>query len=536
MRLRLVSALVLIPLLPASAVTAGATLAAPTSFAPEATTTSTVVDGPDVSSYQHPNGAAISWPSVRKSGREFAIVKATEGTSYVNPWFASDYAGVKNAAMVRGSYHFARPSRPIGSSALAQAKFYVARLGDVTAVRTLPPALDLENTGGLSRAELIVWAQDFLLDVRRLTGRTPMIYSYPHFWLREIGDPAALSRYPLWMASYDGTVDPSASLWQYTASASVSGIRGGVDMSRLASGTDWATFADGSVPTSWPPTVPGPAQRVVPNAGVRSAILTWLPGDAGTSALTGYDVRVVETGQHLSLPATATVATFGGLTSNHQYTLTVTPRNLVGAGPTTTRTVIPVAPTSLVTTASAKAIYIGSSVRYVGTVRNTDSGTPLVGVPVQVFARPLGGTTWGLLQRLTTDDAGQVQIVRSPTRSTQIRMYYPGTTGVQAAASLTTTLVRSRITAGLSHSVAARGVPVKLSGAIGPRFAGVVVVRQVWSNDAWHNVATTVTGSGGAYVFRIVIAKRSTTKMRTVVAANRGRAPGYSNPVTLSIR
>ena len=530
MRLRVVSVALLFPVLSASA-----TFGAPTSFSPEGVVVGTV-DGPDVSSYQHPNGALISWPAVRKSGREFAIVKATEGTTYINPWFARDYAGVKNAAMVRGSYHYARPSRPIGSSALAQAKFYVARLGDVTAARTLPPALDLENTGGLSRAELIVWAQDFLLDVRRLTGRTPMIYSYPHFWKYEVGDPVALSRYALWMATYEGTVDPTASLWQYTASASVSGIRGGVDMSRLTAGTEWAAFSDGTLPSPWPPTVPGPAQRVVPNAGVRSAVVTWLPGDAGTSALTGYDVRVVETGQHLSVPATATRAAFAGLVTGHTYTLTVTPRNLVGSGPTTKRTVVPVAPTSLVTTASAKAIYIGSSVRYVGTVRNADSKAPLVGVPVQVFGRPLGATTWGLLARMTTDDAGQVRLVRSPTRSTQIRMYFPGAPGVQSAASLTTTLVRSHITAHLSHTIAAKGVPVILSGAIGPRFSGVTVARQVWSNNTWHTVATTTTGGAGSYLFRLVIAKRSTTRMRTVVAANRGRAPGYSNVVSLSIR
>ncbi|MDQ1686457.1 MAG: lysozyme, partial [Frankiaceae bacterium] len=240
-RLRLVFALAVLPVSTASAVAAPPTFAAPTAFAPEAVATS--IDGPDVSSYQHPNGVAISWPAVRKSGREFAIVKATEGMTYVNPWFARDYAGIKNAAMVRGSYHFARPSRPIASSASQQASYYVSRVGDVTAAHTLPPALDLENTGGLSRVELIVWAQDFLLDVRRLTGRTPMIYSYPHFWLSELGDPAALSRYPLWMATYSGAVDPSASLWQYSASASVSGIRGGVDMSRLTSNAEWATVS-----------------------------------------------------------------------------------------------------------------------------------------------------------------------------------------------------------------------------------------------------------------------------------------------------
>src|SRR5690349_18644463 len=66
------------------------------------------VDGPDVSSYQHPNpskkhphGQPIHWHKVRKAGKDFAIVKATEGTSYVNPDFNGpyfhDYADAKAA-------------------------------------------------------------------------------------------------------------------------------------------------------------------------------------------------------------------------------------------------------------------------------------------------------------------------------------------------------------------------------------------------------------------------------------------------------
>jgi GH25 family lysozyme M1 (1,4-beta-N-acetylmuramidase) len=539
MRLRLVSALALFPLLTASAVDVTSTFAAAPApepaFVPRAVVVGTV-DGPDVSSYQHVNGAAINWPAVRKSGREFAIVKATEGTSYVNPWFARDYAGIRTAAMVRGSYHFAHPARPLASSAQTQASFYVARLGDVTATATLPPALDLESSGGLSRAELVVWAQDFLLDVRRLTGRTPMIYSYPYFWAHQLGDPAALARYPLWMATYSGTVDPAASLWQYSETASVSGIRGGVDMSRLMAGSDWTAMSDGSVPTAWPASAPGPAQRVVPVAGVRSAVVTWLPPDAGTSALTGYDVAVVETGQTLHLAPTATRAAFGGLVTGRTYTLTVTPRNAVGAGPTTSRTVVPVVPTSLVTTASAASIYVGSSVTYVATLRNRDTGAALAGMPVQIFSRPLGSTTWGLLQRTTTDDAGQVRLVRSPTRSTQLRIYYPGQPAVQQAAETsTTTLVRTRLNAGLSHPIAAVGVPVVLRGAISPRFSGVVVARQVWSHGVWRTVATTRTGGAGSYAFVVSGNAHSTTYMRTVVAANHGRAPGYSNQVSLSV-
>src|SRR6266511_4388480 len=47
--------------------------------------------GPDVSSFQHPNGAAINWDTVFGSGgQSFAIVKATEGTNFTSPTFAGD--------------------------------------------------------------------------------------------------------------------------------------------------------------------------------------------------------------------------------------------------------------------------------------------------------------------------------------------------------------------------------------------------------------------------------------------------------------
>src|SRR5689334_3003187 len=155
---------------------------------------STTIDGPDVSSYQHPYGAPIKWATVAKTGKEFAIVKATEGTSYTNPWFHTDYTRIREVRMVRGSYHFARPAYPITSTALAQARYYVHRIGSTARMsRTLPPALDLEVTGGLGRGALVTWAQTFLLNVRRLTGRTPMLYTYPSFWTSALGDPVALS-------------------------------------------------------------------------------------------------------------------------------------------------------------------------------------------------------------------------------------------------------------------------------------------------------------------------------------------------------
>src|SRR3954469_22575193 len=65
-----------------------------------------VIDGPDVASYQHPYGQRILWRKVAAAGHEFAIVKATEGRNYRNPWFGRDYRGARAAGLARGAYHF----------------------------------------------------------------------------------------------------------------------------------------------------------------------------------------------------------------------------------------------------------------------------------------------------------------------------------------------------------------------------------------------------------------------------------------------
>src|SRR5579875_278085 len=65
----------------AGILSAAALLAAPTFDAADASTT---IVGPDVSSYQHPNNAGINWGQVKRAGASFAIVKATEGTTYTN--------------------------------------------------------------------------------------------------------------------------------------------------------------------------------------------------------------------------------------------------------------------------------------------------------------------------------------------------------------------------------------------------------------------------------------------------------------------
>src|SRR3954452_25442316 len=224
-----------------------------------------VLSGPDVASYQH--GTSINWSAVKSAGKTFVFVKATEGTSYTNPYFAGDWAGTRAVGLIHGAYHFARPS--IGS-AKAQADRFISIAGLAHDPGDLPPTLDLEATGGLSTSRLVTWTHNFLAEVTARTGRTPIIYSYPYFWKTSMGNSAAFTQYPLWVASYGVSspptiVWPTWTFWQYSSTSTVSGISGQVDMDSFnGSLAQLQKLANITTVTSPPATVPPTATPTSP--------------------------------------------------------------------------------------------------------------------------------------------------------------------------------------------------------------------------------------------------------------------------------
>ena len=200
--------------------------------------------GVDVASYQHPNGAAIDWGAAARSGQSFVVVKATEGTTYSNPYLTGDVNGARAAGIYTGAYHYARPSSAAGSAA-AQASYF-ARAYNALHGNLLPPVLDLETTGGLSAAQLIDWTHTFLYQLQSLTGRVPVIYTGPYFWIDNMANTTGFTRYPLWVAHYTTCAQPMAfggwkswTFWQYNDGAynnppAVPGIGQSVDRNRFA--------------------------------------------------------------------------------------------------------------------------------------------------------------------------------------------------------------------------------------------------------------------------------------------------------------
>src|SRR5690606_21143416 len=77
----------------------------------------------------------------------------------------------------------------------------------------------------------------YLRTVEALTGRVPIIYTYPNFWRTAMADSNQFHRYPLWIADYRGNPAPEVpggwstwTFWQTTDSGRVPGIHGNTDL------------------------------------------------------------------------------------------------------------------------------------------------------------------------------------------------------------------------------------------------------------------------------------------------------------------
>lgn len=181
-------------------------------------------EGVDVSSHQRD----VAWPTLWGAGTRWAYTKATEGTSYRNPYFASQYGGAYDVGMVRGAYHFATPD---SGSATAQADYFVDHGGGWSGDgQTLPGALDIEwNPYGdacydKSTSGMVTWIRDFLNRYKARTGRDAVIYTSTSWWTKCTGGHRGFgSTNPLWVARYAssaGTLPAGWSgytMWQYTS-------------------------------------------------------------------------------------------------------------------------------------------------------------------------------------------------------------------------------------------------------------------------------------------------------------------------------
>jgi lysozyme len=212
------------------------------------------LNGIDVSHYQ----GGINWSAVRGAGITFAVAKATEGTGYTDPFVNQNIAGMKQAGIVPGAYHFAHP----GSDAVAQANHFTsvvhaANGGSFSGLLQL--VLDLEVTDGMAPSQVFAWTQAFVARVEAVTGRPCIIYTGFYFWRDSVGNPDNNLNCPLWLAAYvsesqTASLTPRAwsgvgwAFWQYTDAGSVPGVSGNVDRDYFRNGGSYPNINNLRIP------------------------------------------------------------------------------------------------------------------------------------------------------------------------------------------------------------------------------------------------------------------------------------------------
>jgi lysozyme len=182
--------------------------------------------GIDVSRWQE----TISWNAVKNSGVVFAFCKATEGTSYVDPYFTTNWPAIKSVGIIRGAYHFARPA----TDPQRQADHFLRTVRPIKG--DLKLVLDLEDAGGKTKNQVWAWTQAFVNRIKVKTGQAPIIYTGYYFWQDSVGNPTNNLGCPLWLPNYGSSpanLIPVAwtkwTFWQYTDTGTVPGVAGNCD-------------------------------------------------------------------------------------------------------------------------------------------------------------------------------------------------------------------------------------------------------------------------------------------------------------------
>jgi GH25 family lysozyme M1 (1,4-beta-N-acetylmuramidase) len=171
----------------------------------------------------------VDFAAVKASGRDFAVIKATEGVGWTDPTFAAYRQAAHAAGLIVGIYHFARPDT---NSPAAEAQSFLSAVGAVQPGEFL--VLDWEVPYG---GDHVAWCKAWLDAVAAQTGVNPLIYMNQSTAAGHNWTPVAANS-GLWLARYDNAPasQTSVAYWgscamkQYSDAGTVPGVPGTCDV------------------------------------------------------------------------------------------------------------------------------------------------------------------------------------------------------------------------------------------------------------------------------------------------------------------
>lgn len=199
----------------------------------------TVISGKgiDVSKYQ----GNIDWDKVKADGVDYAFIRVglrgyRTGEINVDEKFERNIKGAHEAGVKAGVYFFSQAINV--EEAIEEAEFVIEQLEPYADMVDYPVVIDVEKIssgdGRMNNLTRDERTQVVLAFCERIEdeGYTPMIYgNLEMFGL--LLDMEPLEKYEKWYANYDPTLlyfPYDFKIWQYSATGSVDGIKGDVDL------------------------------------------------------------------------------------------------------------------------------------------------------------------------------------------------------------------------------------------------------------------------------------------------------------------
>lgn len=189
--------------------------------------------GLDVSNHD----GVINWRKVKNAGFTFAYAKATEHTTFRDKFFPDNWQDIQSVGMIRGAYHFFRPSY----DAKEQARNFLDYVASIDPIKPqdLPPALDLEHFpdyvfrewNALTLEQRVKSVRIWIDVVESELNRKTMIYTSYGFWSSFMPGVRDFAEHPLWIANYTTSSKPKLpdewstwKIWQFSEKEDISGI------------------------------------------------------------------------------------------------------------------------------------------------------------------------------------------------------------------------------------------------------------------------------------------------------------------------
>lgn len=192
-----------------------------------------IYEGVDVSNWQR----NIDFTEVRNAGIQIVYIKASEGTTFIDPYLEQNYANAKANNLKVGFYHYLTATSI--EAAIRQADFFASVIAGKQVDCKL--AMDYEEFFGEGKSEINEIAVAFIKRLKEVTGKDVIVYSNLNNVKNTFDDEVA-SQGRLWLAYYSNTQNliNVKSSWdtyigiQYTSKGRVPGINGNVDMDRFS--------------------------------------------------------------------------------------------------------------------------------------------------------------------------------------------------------------------------------------------------------------------------------------------------------------